>query len=147
MVGDDLQTTVGQLHLVLPFTQNNYNYHEGCGVAHLIVRRLDVGHPPQGGFSHWADQRWGDGDKPRQMTKDDFTVWMYVIYKIKINKRSGIMPPTIKQKWMRCSFWMRCSRVLERLTDSHCPGFDPSILRRSEIWGAAYEAVLNKLHT
>jgi hypothetical protein len=45
MVGDDLQTTVGQLHLVLPFTQNNYNYHEGCGVAQLVMRRLAVGHP------------------------------------------------------------------------------------------------------
>jgi hypothetical protein len=44
MVGDDLKTTVGQLHLVLSFTQNKYNYHEGCGVAQLVVRRLDVGH-------------------------------------------------------------------------------------------------------
>ncbi len=29
---------------------------------------------------------------------------------------------------------------------SHCPGFDPSILRHSGIWGAADEAVLNIVH-
>ncbi len=29
----------------------------------------------------------------------------------------------------------------------NCPGFDPSILRHSGIWGAADEAVLNKVHT
>ena len=42
---------------------------------------------------------------------------------------------------------MRSSRVV-RASDSqcrsrNCPGFDPSILRHSGIWGAADEAVLN----
>ncbi len=50
-------------------------------------------------------------------------------------------PPGIK--WM----WMKSSRVV-RASDSqcrsrNCPGFDPSILRHSGIWGAADEAVLN----
>ncbi len=45
--------------------------------------------------------------------------------------------------------WMRSSRVA-RASDSQyrsrdCPGFDPSILRHSEIWGEADEAVLNKV--
>ncbi len=43
--------------------------------------------------------------------------------------------------------WMRFSRIV-RASDSQCrsrnwPGFDPSILRHSEIWGAADEALLN----
>ncbi len=58
---------------------------------------------------------------------------------------------------MRCSReGMRCSRVgmrcslAARASDSQCrsrscPGFDPSILRHSVIWGAADEAVLNKV--
>ncbi len=56
------------------------------------------------------------------------------------------------QVWMRCSrVWMRCTRVA-RASDSQCRsrnciGFDPSILRHSGIWGAADEAVLNKVHT
>ncbi len=53
--------------------------------------------------------------------------------------------------WMRCSLmWMRSSRVV-RFSDSHWlrsrnyPGFDPSILRHSGIWGASDETVLNKV--
>jgi hypothetical protein len=52
--------------------------------------------------------------------------------------------------WMRSSReWMRSSRV-HRASDSqcrsrNCPGFDPSILRYSEILGAADEAVLKKV--
>ncbi len=46
--------------------------------------------------------------------------------------------------------WMRFSRVV-RASDSqyrsrNCPGFDPSMLRHSEIWGAADEIVLNTVH-
>ncbi len=46
--------------------------------------------------------------------------------------------------------WMRSSRVV-RASDSqcrsrNCPGFYPSILRHSGIWGAADEAVLNIVH-
>jgi hypothetical protein len=47
---------------------------------------------------------------------------------------------TVKVYWMRCSrMWMRCSGVA-RASDSlcrsrNCPGFDPSILRHSGIWG------------
>ncbi len=37
--------------------------------------------------------------------------------------------------------WLRCSRVAN--SQCNCPGFDPSILRHSGIWGAADEAVLN----
>jgi hypothetical protein len=40
--------------------------------------------------------------------------------------------------------------LLERLTayaiDRNSPGFDPSILQHSGIWGAADEAVLNIVH-
>ncbi len=51
-------------------------------------------------------------------------------------------------KWQ--SGWMRSSRVV-RAFDSqccsrNCPGFDPSILRHSGIWGAADEAVLSIVH-
>jgi hypothetical protein len=54
--------------------------------------------------------------------------------------------------WMRSSrVWMRPSRGV-RASDCRCrscksPGFDPNILRHSGIWGAAEEAVLNKVHT
>ncbi len=46
--------------------------------------------------------------------------------------------------------WMRSCRVV-RASDSqcrsrNCPGFDPSILRHSGIWGAADEAVWNIVH-
>ncbi len=61
-----------------------------------------------------------------------------------------------KSMWMRSSrVWMRSSRVWMRssrvASDSqcrsrNCPGFDPSILRLSGIWGAADEAVLNIVH-
>ncbi len=55
-----------------------------------------------------------------------------------------------KNKWNSYTFilpWMRCSRVA-RASDSqcrscNCPGFDPSILWNSGIWGAADIAVLN----
>ncbi len=45
---------------------------------------------------------------------------------------------------------MRFSRVV-RASDCQCrsrnsPGFDPSILRHSGVWGAADEAVLNTVH-
>ncbi len=45
---------------------------------------------------------------------------------------------------------MRSSLVV-RASDGQCrirnsPGFDPSILRHSEIWGKADEEVLNKVH-
>ncbi len=42
------------------------------------------------------------------------------------------------------------AKWLERLTakaeTTTVPGFDPSILRHSEIWGAVDEAVLNTVH-
>ncbi len=43
------------------------------------------------------------------------------------------------------------SSLMVRATDWHCnccngPGFDRSIRRNSGIWGAADEAVLNKVH-
>ncbi len=46
--------------------------------------------------------------------------------------------------------WMRSSLVV-RASDSqcrshNCPGFDPSFLRHSEIWGVADEAMLNIVH-
>ncbi len=45
---------------------------------------------------------------------------------------------------------IRCSRVV-RASGCQCqshnsPGFDPSVLRHSGIWGAADEAVLNNVH-
>jgi hypothetical protein len=53
--------------------------------------------------------------------------------------------------WMRSSLlWMRSSLGV-RASDWKCrsrnsPGFDPSILQHSGIWGAADEAVLNTVH-
>jgi hypothetical protein len=43
------------------------------------------------------------------------------------------------------------SSLVVRASDCQCrsrnsPGFDPSILRHSEIWGAADEAMLNTVH-
>jgi hypothetical protein len=48
---------------------------------------------------------------------------------------------------VRITLWMRYSRVF-RASDSqcrsrNCPGFNPSILRYSRIWGAADKTVLN----
>ncbi len=36
-------------------------------------RRSRFGIP---GFSHWADQRWGNGEEPQRLAKDECTVWM-----------------------------------------------------------------------
>jgi hypothetical protein len=52
--------------------------------------------------------------------------------------------------WMRSSrVWMRSSRVVRtcncQCRSRNCPRFDPSILRHSGIWGAADEALLNKV--
>ncbi len=52
--------------------------------------------------------------------------------------------------WDLAKLWMRSSQVV-RASDSqcrsrNCPGFDPSILRHSGIWGAADEIVLNIVH-
>ncbi len=41
---------------------------------------------------------------------------------------------------------MRFSRVVKASDSRNCPGFDLSILRRSGIWGAANETVLNVVH-
>jgi hypothetical protein len=45
--------------------------------------------------------------------------------------------------WMRSGRVVRASDILCR--SRNCPGFDPSILRHSGIWGAANEAVLIKV--
>ncbi len=64
------------------------------------------------------------------------------------------------QVWMRSiQVWMRSSRMWKlrsclvvRASDCNSrnsrnsPGFYPSILRQSRIWGAADEALLNKVH-
>ncbi len=46
--------------------------------------------------------------------------------------------------------WMRSSQVVRascgQCKSRNCPRFDPSILRHSEIWGTADEAVLNNVH-
>ncbi len=36
-----------------------------------------LGSAPQGGFSHWADKRWRDGEKPQRMMTDKCD-WMNV---------------------------------------------------------------------
>ena len=67
----------------------------------------------------------------------------------------------LKPGLLRCTHWrlvlitsrlhfIRSSRVV-RESDSqcrsrNCPGFDLSVLRHSGIWGAADEAVMNKVH-
>ncbi len=55
------------------------------------------------------------------------------------------------QVWMRSSqVWMRSSQLVKasgyQCQSRNSPGFDPSILRRSRIWGAADEAVLNNVY-
>ncbi len=55
--------------------------------------------------------------------------------------------------WSRKKYsimWIRFSRVV-RASDSqcrsrNCPGFDPSVLWHSGVWGAAHETVLNTVH-
>ncbi len=37
-----------------------------------------LGSAPQGGFSHWAYKRWGDGERPRRMATDKCIVWMWL---------------------------------------------------------------------
>ncbi len=45
---------------------------------------------------------------------------------------------------LRSSLVVRASE--SRYRGRNCPGFDPSILRHNEIWGAADEAMLNIVH-
>ncbi len=62
--------------------------------------------------------------------------------------------PCLKKGWdlAEVELWMRSSRMV-RASGCQCrsrisPGFDPSILRHSGIWGAADpEAVLNTVHS
>ncbi len=61
----------------------------------------------------------------------------------------GQFPLVQKSTAASVSTWMRSIWVV-RASDCQCrsrnsPRFDPSILRHSEIWGAADEAVLNKV--
>ncbi len=57
-----------------------------------------------------------------------------------------------KPTWIKCAVYIVSRRYLavwlERLTANavNCPGFDPSILRHSGIWGAAVEAVSKIVH-
>jgi hypothetical protein len=75
-----------------------------------------------------------------------------------VRMRSSLVWMRSSLEWMRSSLvsmksgleWMRSSLVV-RVSDYQCrslnsPGFDPSILRHSGIWGAADEAVLNTVH-
>jgi hypothetical protein len=48
--------------------------------------------------------------------------------------------------WDLVELWKRSSRVVRASDCRNCPGFDPSILRHSGIWGATDEAVLNKVY-
>jgi hypothetical protein len=67
-----------------------------------------LGSAPQGGLSHWAYKRWGNGERPQRMARDKCIVWMWLnecmcVIKIwKINKKSGILPPKLK-KCLRCN--------------------------------------------
>ncbi len=74
-----------------------------------------------------------------------YLVWK--ILKMAAATSCNAMPPAQAGRYL---VWMRSSRVV-RSSDSqcrrsNCPGFDPSILRHSEIWGAADETVLNIVH-
>ncbi len=85
-----------------------------CGVAQM-VRRGSVGSASacckagpssipgsaaQGGSSHWAFKRWGDGERPQRMAMDKCIVWMwlnecmYVIKKNMKNKQKEWHPAT-----------------------------------------------------
>ncbi len=59
-----------------------------------------LGSAPQGSFPHWAHKRWGYGERLQRMATDECIVieWMYLLYviKSKINKKSGILPPNLK---------------------------------------------------
>ncbi len=56
-----------------------------------------------------------------------------------------ILVDRVAKCWACCALWMTSSRVVwasdSQCRSSNCPGFDPSILRHSGIWGAADEAV------
>ncbi len=62
---------------------------------------------------------------------------------IELDKKGNLR--RIRTSWMRSSLVVRASDCQCRSRNS--PGFDPSILRHSVIWGAADEAVLNTVHT
>jgi hypothetical protein len=76
--------------------------------------------------------------------KRQINIVLYVLWRLCFLMQEYMPMHSIKISMMRR---MRSSRVV-RASDSqcrsrNCPGFDPSILRHSGIWGATDEAVLN----
>ncbi len=91
-----------------------------------IGRKLLPGHGQGGKF------RWG---------WDLAELWM---------KSSWVWMRSSQKWWDLAELWLRSSQVV-RASGCQCqscnrPRFYPSILRHSEIWGAAEEAVLNHVH-
>ncbi len=98
-----------------------------------------------------------------------FLCWIAFISRVLITKLgllwrqydSSIVDEIFSLLWMRCRcslvwmrsslLWMRSSLVV-RASDRQCrsrksPGFNPSILRHSGIWGVADEAMLNTVQS
>ncbi len=61
-----------------------------------------LGSAPQGGSSHWAFKRRGDGERPQRMTMDKCIVWMwlnecmYVCYKKNMKNKQKEWHPATK---------------------------------------------------
>ncbi len=93
------------------------------------------GSAPQGSFPHWAHKRWGYGERLQRMATDECIVieWMYVCYKIKISKKSGIMPPNLKSKLFFYNIWQFFKAIF--LDKIH----EVLHLQLSPIWKTMYE--------
>ncbi len=66
-----------------------------------------------------------------------------------LDKWAWDLQPSVDEIWTSCGWDL--AQCFDRLYVSACqsrsiPGFNPNILRQSGIWGAANEAVFNKVH-
>ena len=86
----------------------------------------------------------------RNCKKNCFSTIKYVLIHISAKSHPQLSARSHPQSRLDLAErWMRSSREV-RASDSqcqsrNCPGFDPSILRHSGIWGAADETVLDKV--
>ncbi len=46
-----------------------------------------LGSAPQGGVSHWAYMRWGNGERPQRMVMDKCIMWLWMLKKSMKNKQ------------------------------------------------------------
>jgi hypothetical protein len=101
MGGEEVKTTENKIHGAALL--------RWCGVTQLVERRLAVRQARvRFRLSHWADQRWRYGERPRGMATDYCIVWMWLnecMYIVKIQKN--------KHKE-----WHRATKPLNKI---HCP--------------------------